>query len=358
MPTMKVHVLPLLIALFTGVFPSFLRAQETIRLEKEFEEEIHFEFGKYRITTEYRKILDDLYEKSKEVNDYFIEVTAHTDSIGNVDNNMRLSTNRANAVKEYLAVKGIPPSRINAQVFGESAPVADNTTEEGRMKNRRAQVILYRRVVVEADEAEALVEEEVTEPEPEPVEEEMVEEEPEPVVEEEPEEILEEEPEPVLEEEPEEIVEAEPVIIIEEVRLEDSEPRPLEENITDVRVGEAFDLENLYFVGDQDQLLENSKPELEKLYRFMQLNPNIRIEIAGHINYQGELDPNTLDYRLAEFRARNVYDYLIQQGVQPWRLSYKGYGNSQMRFPEPRTEEEAEKNRRVEVKVIGFGKPD
>jgi outer membrane protein OmpA-like peptidoglycan-associated protein len=345
---MKVHVLPLWIALIMSAISSLSLQAQNIRLEKVIEEEILFEFGRYRITAENRSKLDELFQASKEVDDFFIEVTAHTDSIGKMENNLRLSNNRANAVKEYLAVKGIPPSQINAQVFGESSPIADNTTEEGRQRNRRAQVILYKRMVMVPDEVEPPVEEVVEEAPP--IVEEVIEEEP---VEEVIPEMEEEEPAPV-EEKPIE----EPIIIIEEVTLEDSEPRPLEENITDVKVGEAFDLENLYFVGDQDVLLETSRPELEKLHRFMQLNPNIRIEIAGHINYQGALDPNTLDYRLAEFRARNVYDYLIQQGVEAWRLSYKGYGNSQMRFPDPTTEQEAEKNRRVEVKVIGFGKTD
>lgn len=123
-------------------------------------------------------------------------------------------------------------------------------------------------------------------------------------------------------------------------------------------IGVTFDLENLYFMGDSEKLKDESIPTLERLYNFMLKNSDVCIQINGHINYEGVLDSNTLDWRLSEFRARSVYDFLIRKDIQYWRLSYKGYGNSKMKILSPKTEQEAEQNRRVEIKIVGFGRPN
>jgi len=69
-----------------------------------------------------------------------IEVAGHTDNVGSDEDNQRLSLNRANAVRTYLVEHGVEPERIAAQGYGESRPVADNQTEEGRAQNRRVEM--------------------------------------------------------------------------------------------------------------------------------------------------------------------------------------------------------------------------
>jgi len=73
-----------------------------------------------------------------------IVVTGHTDSVGSEKHNQILSEKRANSVKTYLESKGISSYRINAMGAGESTPVADNTSAEGRAKNRRVAVDLVK----------------------------------------------------------------------------------------------------------------------------------------------------------------------------------------------------------------------
>lgn len=118
--------------------------------------------------------------------------------------------------------------------------------------------------------------------------------------------------------------------------------------------GEALTLKNLYFVGNQDTLLKTSEPELPKLLKFMEHNPGIRIEIGGHINRPNSppVPKDSWNFGLSERRAKRVYNYLIERGIDPERVTYKGYGNYQMIYPMARTEKEQAANRRVEIRVL------
>lgn len=70
---------------------------------------------------------------------YMLEIEGHTDNSGNADKNLLLSQKRADACKEYLVQKGISDSRIESIGFGDMNPIADNTSEAGRAKNRRTE---------------------------------------------------------------------------------------------------------------------------------------------------------------------------------------------------------------------------
>ena len=73
-----------------------------------------------------------------------VNVTGHTDPTGGEAHNQRLSENRARVVAEYLVEQGIPTSRVAFKGFGSAQPRADNTTEEGRSRNRRVEIHLLR----------------------------------------------------------------------------------------------------------------------------------------------------------------------------------------------------------------------
>jgi outer membrane protein OmpA-like peptidoglycan-associated protein len=68
-----------------------------------------------------------------------IEISGHTDDVGNEEYNQKLSVDRAQAVVNYLISKGISSSRLSFIGFGFTKPIADNTTEEGRKLNRRSE---------------------------------------------------------------------------------------------------------------------------------------------------------------------------------------------------------------------------
>jgi outer membrane protein OmpA-like peptidoglycan-associated protein len=69
-----------------------------------------------------------------------IEIGGHTDNVGKPADNLALSNNRAKAVVRYLISKGIAASRMTAKGYGETKPIADNSSEEGRAKNRRTEL--------------------------------------------------------------------------------------------------------------------------------------------------------------------------------------------------------------------------
>jgi OOP family OmpA-OmpF porin len=100
----------------------------------------HFDFDKSVLKPEGKAKLDDLMGKLKAVNLEVIIAIGHTDSIGSVAYNNKLSLRRANAVKAYLVSKGIEANRIYTEGKGKSQPIADNKTKEGRAKNRRVEI--------------------------------------------------------------------------------------------------------------------------------------------------------------------------------------------------------------------------
>jgi outer membrane protein OmpA-like peptidoglycan-associated protein len=100
---------------------------------------IQFETGKATIISSSYPLLNQIADIMIENKDYFLTISGHTDNVGNADANMKLSEDRANAVKDYLVKGGVQADRITAKGFGDTKPVASNNTAAGRAKNRRVE---------------------------------------------------------------------------------------------------------------------------------------------------------------------------------------------------------------------------
>ena len=100
---------------------------------------IEFETGKAIILKKSFPILNEIASVFIENKDYIVEVQGHTDNVGNPDVNMFLSEKRAMAVRDYLIKQGVDANRLTAHGYGSSMPIADNTTNAGRAKNRRVE---------------------------------------------------------------------------------------------------------------------------------------------------------------------------------------------------------------------------
>ena len=103
-------------------------------------DDVLFDFDKSNIKPEAGAILDRLIAFMNENKDQRANLSGHTDSVGTDAYNQKLSERRVNSVRDYVVKKGVDSGRVSGQGFGESKPIADNKTSEGRSKNRRVEI--------------------------------------------------------------------------------------------------------------------------------------------------------------------------------------------------------------------------
>jgi len=104
--------------------------------------DVLFELGETELLPSAAKSLDDVIELLESEPGKDIRIEGHTDSTGPAELNLRLSEERARAVRDALIERGIDADRLNAVGMGEDFPIATNQTEEGRARNRRVDVIV------------------------------------------------------------------------------------------------------------------------------------------------------------------------------------------------------------------------
>ncbi|MCW3071380.1 MAG: OmpA/MotB domain protein [Bacteroidetes bacterium] len=109
-----------------------------------------------------------------------------------------------------------------------------------------------------------------------------------------------------------------------------------------------IELKNVFFETAKFNLKPESNAELDILVKFLNVNKAIRGELSGHTDNVGDKKSNMT---LSQNRAKTVYDYLVAHGIDPKRLSYKGYGDTRPKVKNDSDENRA-MNRRTEFKVI------
>lgn len=108
-----------------------------------------------------------------------------------------------------------------------------------------------------------------------------------------------------------------------------------------------YNMSSINFFGGQATLLPSSYSSIEALYKLMKKNKRMIIRIEGHINGYG-------DHPLSVSRAKTVYNYLQEQGIEKERMSFIGFGGEKQLYPNPKNESESSANRRVEINVISI----
>lgn len=124
----------------------------------------------------------------------------------------------------------------------------------------------------------------------------------------------------------------------------------LDVSLIKVRIGKKVVLNNILFESGKSILTKGSYTELDRLYNILQENAKMTIEISGHTDKTGS---ETLNLNLSQARAKTVVDFLVQKGIDPSRLEYKGFGSLQP-IDVNTTPAGRAKNRRVEFKILGF----
>jgi outer membrane protein OmpA-like peptidoglycan-associated protein len=128
-----------------------------------------------------------------------------------------------------------------------------------------------------------------------------------------------------------------------------------------MNVGEVFILDSIYFDAGRHYIRNGTtNRSVIRLYNMLTEYPTMKIRIEGHVccTVMGEYgldadDADTGEPTLSVNRAKYVYEYLVKQGIDSSRLSYKGFGGQFPVFPAERTPEEMAANRRVEIRITG-----
>ena len=345
MPIKKYIFLLLFSFSFQCLFGQIIDSTQLVVSDK-----VLFDFGQYSLTPKADSTIAQIATQLTSLKNFEIHITAHTDAIGSNQNNQTLSQNRADAVKAALVKSGINAEIIDTKIFGEEKPETNNDTEIGRQLNRRATIDVFKKIKLVSFQGQIKDEQTGTGIHAKVV-------------------IRTKEKRDSLETDTSgnfktllplgavagvDIFAKDYFFETKMFKVKPNNQKEIDFPLKKVAVGEKVDIKNLFFVGNKATLLKRSFPELPKLLKFMELNDSIKIEIAGHINRPNypPVDKLSWDFKLSVQRAKMVYDYLLENNIPADRISYKGYGNFQMRFPKARSEKEQAENRRVEIRIV------
>ncbi len=251
---------------------------------------LFFEIDQHSLTQAHTEIIDSFIQ-TKNIDS--IQITAYTDYLGTQTYNLALSQKRAYNTYSYLVKKeNIHSQTVNYKglgVFPNSKPSdSKNTENKGVLAHRKVEIWLYSTVI--------------------------------------------------------------------EQQTDKTDQQTLLFNEEELEVGSQIVIENILFVGGTAYFKPESKSALEKLLETMENYQNLEIEIQGHIccqvNGADGYDIINKNYHLSINRAKAVYDYLVSAGINSDRMTYKGFGSSNKRFPFERNEKEEDMNRRVEIKIL------
>ncbi len=274
-------------------FSKILFAQNEIQ---EFQLAIHFDFNKYEIPdTSLLKVVKIL--ATNDIERVLLE--GHCDSVGSKDYNYILSNQRANEVKKLLMDNGVEKNNIKQCIgFGKDKPLTLNANEMERLLNRRVIATFY------VKEKSKVI----------PID-----------------------------------------TVIAKVVLDKNESEQVKK-IVEAKVGDQIILENLLFIPGRHFIKEESYNTLQHILSAMQSHPSLAIEIQGHVcctTYELDgYDWDTGTDNLSEMRARQIYLFLIKNGIEKDRMSYKGFGGQKKLYEEETDEYQKSLNRRVEIKIL------
>ena len=337
----------LLFTLLISIFAFTSNAQTfdtLILIEEDF---ILFNSGEWKLDRILNQDMDSLIIKAATFDHIILE--GHTDEVGSLDFNQKLSNKRVSSVKAELLNLGVEEEKIRTLAFGELKPLQSGTTESNYQMNRRVSVKFYQSIkmrsitgkVVDKKEGEGieakikLTGKNYSDSTYSDINGRYI------------------------------ISAPDKAIYKMEVNAEDYffEQRFIKVSPVDsteigfelpkIEIGGVYTLPNFNFKGDLPILLESSIPTLDLLFDLLSKS-TFCVEIEGHINLpnQPACKIGTKHHKLSVDRAEMVFRSMVNKGISPARMLPKGYGNWQMLFPKTNQEKEMRENRRVEIKFI------
>jgi outer membrane protein OmpA-like peptidoglycan-associated protein len=361
---------------------------------------VYFKFNKYDLDHTSKRKIDSLI-RNNTIEQVFLQ--GHCDSIGDNKYNDALSQFRVDEVKRYMVSKNIQENIIEIRALGKRAPLNKNENENARALNRRVEIeFVFKKITVVKIPDKAIIKDTVKipvkaiavrDPNAREVEINGI--------------VLDENKKPIVAEislndkngnevlnipsdrdgkfrfvAPLNKKDDYSLVFYNDERFIDaktislSNPKFPFRNLTSIlpqlKDGGKYVLKNMNFVGDTSQLISSSVSSLFALYKVMKKNTSLVIRIEGHVNwptrfntlnnerprashwYPPRMNQKQFNQWLSEERAKTVYNYLVNKGIDPKRLSTIGYGSERMLFPDAMDEADQEANRRVEINVISF----
>lgn len=323
---------------------------------------ILFETNRHRTDTFSEQKVEMLKKKLHQYPAFSVRLEARTDSVGSPQYNIALAERRMSFIRKELIKRGIEKDRFVEFVFGEEKPLAENNSPEGRQANRSVRVVagLYSpvRVIsgrfVSDDDGRGIggilytgsrhhrdsfvidSSGEFSFPVP-TVDDKLY------------------------------MEFYSKVDRIMKKTFFDLDEITTSFNTIPVEIlkaGVNISFEDVLFKGANTNLVPGSEQALYRLLNLVRYLEKYRFEIQGHITTVSHssstigtiargVSGGHKEHWLADARAKKVYNYLIENGIDSNRLEWKGYGNSLMVFPNPKTKSQHRRNRRVSVKVLG-----
>ena len=114
-------------------------------------------------------------------------------------------------------------------------------------------------------------------------------------------------------------------------------------------LNKTFVLENIYYDLDKYNIRSDASPELDKIVVILKDNPTLKLELSSHTDVRA---PDAYNMKLSQNRAKAAVDYIVSQGISADRLVAKGYGETRLVVKNAKTEEEHQRNRRTEIKIL------
>lgn len=114
-------------------------------------------------------------------------------------------------------------------------------------------------------------------------------------------------------------------------------------------LNKTFVLDNIYYDLDKYNIRADASPELDKIVVILKDNPTLKLELSSHTDSRA---PDAYNMKLSQNRAKAAVDYIVSQGISPDRLVAKGYGETRLVVKNAKTEEEHQRNRRTEIKIL------
>lgn len=274
---------------------------------------LYFDLNIAALNKNTEKKIDLLIYNDKIINGSSIMVVGYTDFLGTDQYNKNLSMQRAKNVKDYLTKYGINASDVKICVGKGEIKRTDTTDKDGNPIDRKVDIVVNNKFNYSEQSKHYKTVATNTKT---------------------------------------------PTVKTQNTTANSGGTKPGDmAQLTTLKAGQTILLKNVYFPLGSHMLKAESYETLERLYTTLRDNPNLKISIEGHVccingDIPDALDMDTNEPLLSVNRAKAILNYLVKKGIDDSRLQFAGFGKQHPIVPFERSEADAEKNRRVEIRIV------